>query len=93
MSLRLSDIALSRRTYGTLKGCVCFSRIMIPFVVLKCLGGRSHRDLIRHGEDRPGHDFRYAIESQKTQFEFGWEPGHSLEDALRTVVDDRAVRY
>lgn len=48
--------------------------------------GQSHRDLIRHVEDRPGHDFRYAIESQKIQSALGWKPEHSLDDSLRTTV-------
>src|SRR3954463_7134075 len=35
-------------------------------------------DLVRHVEDRPGHDRRYAIDSSKLQ-ELGWAPRHSFD--------------
>ena len=49
--------------------------------------GKPHADLITHVTDRPGHDFRYAIDSSKIQKELGWEPKHSLEACLRQTVD------
>jgi dTDP-glucose 4,6-dehydratase len=43
--------------------------------------------LIRHVADRPGHDWRYALDSQRAQRELGWGPTLSFEDALdRTVA-------
>ena len=39
---------------------------------------RPRRDLISFVDDRPGHDFRYAIDSAKVKRELGWRPcGHS----------------
>jgi dTDP-glucose 4,6-dehydratase len=35
--------------------------------------------------DRPGHDFRYSIDSTKIR-EFGWEPKYSFDLALRMTV-------
>jgi dTDP-glucose 4,6-dehydratase len=35
--------------------------------------------LIRHVEDRPGHDRRYALDDSKLR-SLGWSPGHSFED-------------
>ena len=35
-------------------------------------------DLVRHVEDRPGHDRRYAIDSSKLR-ELGWTPTHSFD--------------
>jgi len=49
-------------------------------------GGAPHARLITHVEDRPGHDFRYAVDASKLQRELGWSPRHSLEDSLEATV-------
>lgn len=51
--------------------------------------GRISREsaLIRHVEDRPGHDRRYAINFGKLHRETGWLPAHSMADGLRKTVD------
>jgi dTDP-glucose 4,6-dehydratase len=36
-------------------------------------------DLVRHVEDRPGHDRRYAVDSAKVR-ELGWSPAHNFKD-------------
>jgi dTDP-glucose 4,6-dehydratase len=43
--------------------------------------------LIRHVEDRPGHDRRYAIDAGKLVRELGWSPRFEFEAALADVVD------
>ena len=43
--------------------------------------------LIKHVQDRPGHDRRYAMDSGRIRKELGWKPEHSFEDALRTTVN------
>ena len=48
--------------------------------------GGKHADLITYVTDRPGHDFRYAIDSSKIQSELNWTPQHSLEVCLRQTV-------
>jgi dTDP-glucose 4,6-dehydratase len=56
--------------------------------------GRAHRDLVTFVADRPGHDFRYAIDFGKLARELGWSPRHSFEQGLATTVswylDNRA---
>lgn len=47
----------------------------------------SHRDLITFVEDRPGHDFRYAIDSSKLERELGWTPQYSFESGIAQTVD------
>lgn len=42
--------------------------------------------LIMFVQDRPGHDFRYAIDPSKIETELGWAAQHSFEQALRTTV-------
>ncbi len=49
--------------------------------------GTPHKELITYVTDRPGHDFRYAIDSSKIRRELGWQPQHSLEDCLRRTVE------
>jgi len=48
------------------------------------LTGKS-ASLIRHVQDRPGHDRRYALDSSKAHA-LGWRPTHTFEDALATTV-------
>jgi dTDP-glucose 4,6-dehydratase len=38
-------------------------------------------------EDRPGHDFRYAIDASRASAELGWRPERSFEEGLRTTVE------
>ncbi len=43
--------------------------------------------LIRHVEDRLGHDRRYAIDPTKTEGALGWVPEKKFEDALPATID------
>ena len=49
--------------------------------------GAPHDRLIEFVADRPGHDFRYAIDASKIQTELGWRPSVTLEEGLRRTVD------
>ena len=42
--------------------------------------------LIKYVDDRPGHDFRYAIDSSKIKQDLGWEPKYNFRDGLRSTV-------
>jgi dTDP-glucose 4,6-dehydratase len=46
----------------------------------------SHRELITFVADRPGHDFRYAMDFSKLHVELGWKPKHSFEAGLYITV-------
>ncbi|MEW6235655.1 MAG: dTDP-glucose 4,6-dehydratase [Candidatus Omnitrophota bacterium] len=46
---------------------------------------KKPKDLLSFVEDRPGHDFRYAIDSGKIKA-LGWEPAVSLEEGLAKTV-------
>ena len=48
--------------------------------------GRSYRNQITFVSDRPGHDFRYAIDATKLENELGWKPKHSFEDGISETV-------
>ena len=43
--------------------------------------------LIEYVTDRPGHDRRYSLSSDKLRSELGWEPRTRLEDGLPLTVD------
>ena len=45
-----------------------------------------HSSLITKVKDRPGHDKRYAINSNKIKEELGWEPQIKFEDGLKQTV-------
>ena len=42
----------------------------------------SYSSLIKYTNDRPGHDFRYSINSDKISSELAWSPYYNLEDGL-----------
>ncbi len=43
--------------------------------------------LISFVTDRPGHDWRYAIDSRKIHHELGWQPAHEFESGIRKTVE------
>jgi dTDP-glucose 4,6-dehydratase len=51
------------------------------------LSGAPHEALIEYVEDRPAHDFRYAIDASKISRELGWVPMQSFEAGLAATVD------
>ncbi len=49
--------------------------------------GAPHDRLITHVTDRPGHDFRYAIDPTRIRTELGWRPSVTLDQGLARTVD------
>jgi dTDP-glucose 4,6-dehydratase len=47
--------------------------------------GKS-KDLIRYVTDRPGHDLRYALSSEKIHAELGWAPKVEFEKGLADTI-------
>ncbi len=46
----------------------------------------AYLDLISFVKDRPGHDFRYAIDAKKMQEQLGWRPTHDIKQGLRKTI-------
>ncbi|MFO7964494.1 MAG: dTDP-glucose 4,6-dehydratase [Desulfobacterales bacterium] len=44
------------------------------------------RQLIRYVSDRPGHDFRYAIDPGGIQSELGWQPEETFQSGIRKTI-------
>ena len=44
-------------------------------------------DLIEFVEDRPGHDFRYSMDSQKIKKELNWQTKVNFEEGIKKTVD------
>ena len=53
----------------------------------------KYEDLIAFVEDRPGHDFRYAIDSSKIRDELDWQPKEiftfGIEKTIRWYLDNK----
>ena len=47
----------------------------------------DYKSLILYVDDRPGHDFRYAIDNSKIKNDLGWSPKYSFEDGLSKTID------
>lgn len=57
--------------------------VLCPPVNLKI---SSYKELITFVRDRPGHDFRYAIDMNKLFTDFKWEPKESFDTGLRKTI-------
>lgn len=49
--------------------------------------GASHRSAIRFVADRPGHDFRYAIDPRKIEGELGWRARETFETGIVKTIE------
>jgi len=50
-------------------------------------------DLIEFVKDRPGHDFRYALNTEKISKDLGWRPSFSFEQGLKETTDWYVENY
>lgn len=60
-----------------------YTNIEVAKMLVNILGLSEER--IEFVKDRPGHDFKYAIDSSKIQ-RLGWKPQHSFEDWLKITI-------
>ena len=54
--------------------------------------GVSH-SRIEFVTDRPGHDFRYAVNTQKSREELGWKPERNMDNSLSETVAHYKRRF
>ena len=55
--------------------------------------GHQYRELITFVDDRPGHDFRYAVDAQKLERDLGWKPAMPFLVGLKQTVEWYLARY
>lgn len=48
--------------------------------------GGDHARLISHVTDRPGHDFRYAVDHARLTAATGWQPEHDFDEGIAATV-------
>jgi dTDP-glucose 4,6-dehydratase len=81
----------SNQTYDIGGNCE-LSNLQLVNILLETLAqetGKNLNDLlslISFVTDRPGHDFRYAIDSSKIQHELGWQPRMQIRSGLIETV-------
>ena len=59
--------------------------VTIVKMILEIMG--KSEDLIEYVEDRPGHDFRYSMSSNKISKEYGWKPKISFKEGIEKTVE------
>lgn len=60
------------------------SNLEVAEAILKALG--KNKDLFDFVEDRPGHDFRYSLDSSKIR-SLGWTPTYSFDQSLNMTIE------
>jgi dTDP-glucose 4,6-dehydratase len=48
--------------------------------------GKSYQEQISYVADRPGHDYRYAIDASKLERELGWAPQETFETGIEKTI-------
>lgn len=61
------------------------ANIEIVKLIIENLG--KSEDLIKHVQDRPGHDRRYAIDNTKITTELGWSPSYTFEQGIKETIE------
>ena len=46
----------------------------------------SYKNLIAYVEDRPGHDFRYSIDTTKIENDLNWKPDETFDSGIRKTI-------
>ena len=54
---------------------------------------RSYQELIQFVQDRPGHDFRYAIDAAKIEKELGWKAEETFVTGMIKTIDWYIKKY
>jgi dTDP-glucose 4,6-dehydratase len=60
------------------------TNLQVAETILRLLG--RPRSLLQFVADRPGHDFRYAVNCSKAKRELDWQPRYDWETGLRQTV-------
>ena len=54
---------------------------------------KSYKEQITFVKDRPGHDFRYAIDASKIEKELGWKADENFESGIKKTIEWYLNKY
>ncbi len=81
------DLLVKKGISGEIYNISSWNEISNRAIVEKILQKMNKSlDLIEFVSDRPGHDKRYSIDSEKIQKEIGWSPTYEFEKSLEDTV-------
>ncbi len=92
---RAIDAVISRGTPGEtyniggnneIKNIDLVNKICVLMDEFAAIPVNPSNQLITYVRDRPGHDFRYAINASKIKTQLGWTPKTTIEEGLRRTV-------
>jgi dTDP-glucose 4,6-dehydratase len=81
------DLVLRRGASGQIYNVAAgneLSNLELARRILAAFG--AGEELIEHVADRPGHDWRYALDASRVR-ELGWAPAHDFDAALAATID------
>lgn len=55
--------------------------------------GKSYKEQISFVKDRPGHDFRYAIDASKIETKLGWNAKENFETGIKKTIQWYLEKY
>ena len=62
-------------------------KLICQLMDLRKKGSAPHDNLISFVKDRPGHDWRYAINAEKMSSQLDWKPVETFETGIQKTVD------
>ena len=69
---------------------LCLNLLLVKKQLTKSHANKDPRSLIitliNFVKDRPGHDFRYAINAEKIKMELNWVPKESFDSGIRKTI-------
>lgn len=82
------DLVLAKGKSGEIYNISSGNEILNIQIVRKILTLLNKNEtLITYVEDRPGHDFRYSMDSSKLRSTLGWKPQFTFTRALETTIN------
>jgi len=82
------DLVLTKGKPGEIYNISSGNEILNIQIVRKILTLLNKNEtLITYVEDRPGHDFRYSMDSSKLRSKLGWKPRFTFARALETTIN------
>ncbi|WP_035571191.1 dTDP-glucose 4,6-dehydratase [Halonatronum saccharophilum] len=61
------------------------TNLEVTELILDLVG--KDKSLIEYIDDRPGHDYRYSLDSSKIKTELGWEPRYDFTEGLKKTIN------